>query len=151
MKIAIGADHRGVKYKNMVKKILQQQGHHVNDFGTDSEVSTDYPDHAYPVACAVAEGEVDRGVLICASGIGMSIAANRFKGVRGTLCLSEKMAETARTHNNSNLLCLAQDLIDERTVRKIVDTWLTTDFEGGRHERRLNKVDELCGEVIQKD
>jgi ribose 5-phosphate isomerase B len=131
----------------MIKKLLEGHGHQVEDCGAHGENSCDYPDYARRVACAVAEGRHDRGILICGSGIGMSIAANRHRGVRATLCLSPAMAETARTHNNSNVLCLAQDLADETRTRRIVQTWLRTSFEGGRHERRLRKIDaqrEIC-------
>ena len=141
MKIAIGSDHRGVQYKRMIKKLLEERGHEVRDFGAHDGRSCDYPDHALPVARAVSEGRLERGILICGSGIGMSIAANRFAGVRATLCLTSGMADTARTHNNSNVLCLAGDLTDEATIRRIVSTWLSTPFEGGRHLRRLKKIE----------
>jgi ribose 5-phosphate isomerase B len=141
MKIAIGSDHRGVRYKRMIKALLEGHGHQVEDCGSDSEESCDYPDYARSVARGVAQGDYERGILICGSGIGMSIAANRFRGVRATLCLSAGMAETARTHNDSNVLCLAQDLTDETRTRRIVETWLEARFEGGRHSRRLSKID----------
>lgn len=141
MKIAIGSDHRGVRYKDMIRTLLEGHGHQVEDFGVHGEGPCDYPDYARRVAQAVAQGQFDRGILICGSGIGMSIAANRFRGVRATLCLSAGMAETARTHNDSNVLCLAQDLADETHTRRIVETWLTAPFEGGRHSRRLRKID----------
>jgi len=143
MKIAIGSDHRGVRYKALVRQMLEAAGHEVQDVGTNSEQSADYPDYAQPVARAVAAGQADRGVLICASGIGMSIAANRFRGVRATLCLNERMARTARAHNDSNVLCLGQDFVDEEALGKIVQTWLTTPFEGGRHQRRVCKIDDV--------
>ncbi len=141
MKLAVGSDHRGVCYKALVKKLLQERGHAVQDFGTDGGDSVDYPDYALPVARSVARGENERGILICATGIGMSMAANRIKGVRAALCLTERMAEVARSHNNSNVLCIGQDLTDERTVHRIVEKWLATEFEGGRHARRLAKLD----------
>ena len=144
MRILIGADHRGVRHKAMIKEMLCERGHEVEDVGPDSEQSVDYPDYGLQVARGVAEGRADRGVLICGSGIGMSIVANRVRGVRATLCLNEQMARMARTHNNSNVLCLSQDLVDEDTTRRIVDLWLTTEFEGGRHSRRLDKIDEAC-------
>ena len=141
MKVAIGADHRGVRYKAIIKEQLEQLGHSVQDFGTNGEDSVDYPDHAIPVARSVASAENDVGILICSSGIGMSIAANRIKGVRAALCMNEAMARVARMHNNSNVLCLGQDLLDEQTCRRIVEEWLRTEFEGGRHSRRLAKID----------
>jgi ribose 5-phosphate isomerase B len=141
MKVAIGADHRGVRYKAIIKEQLEHLGHSVQDFGTNSEDSADYPDQAIPVARSVASDENDAGILICSSGIGMSIAANRIKGVRAALCLNEAMARAARSHNNSNVLCIGQDLVDEQTCRRIVEEWLRTKFEGGRHSRRLAKID----------
>ena len=140
-RVAIGADHRGVRYKAIIRDQLERLGHSVQDFGTDSEDSVDYPDHAIPVARSVANGENDAGVLICATGIGMSIAANRQKGVRAALCLTEEMAQIARSHNNANVLCIGQDLVDEQTCRRIVEKWFTTGFDGGRHSRRLAKID----------
>ncbi len=141
MKIWIGADHRGRKYKKIVKDILAERGHEVEDVGSDGSSPADYPDLAGPVARAVRDGVADRGVLICGSGIGMSMAANRFRDVRATLCLTAAMAETARRHNDSNVLCLAQDLTDEEQISGIVTAWLDTGFEGGRHIPRLEKMD----------
>ena len=141
MKLAIGSDHRGVRYKALITQLLEAAGHTVQDFGTSGEDSVDYPDYALPVARSVASGESDRGVLICGTGLGVRMAANRVKGVRAALCLNESMAETSRSHNDSNVLCLGQDMIDEPTMRRIVDKWLTTEFQGGRHERRLRKMD----------
>lgn len=141
MKLAIGADHRGLRYKEMIVGQLERLGHSVQDFGTDGEQSVDYPDYAIPVARSVARGEHDAGVLICATGLGMSMAANRVKGVRAALCLNEKMAEMSRSHNNANVLCLGQDMVDEETARRIVARWLSTEFEGGRHARRMAKID----------
>lgn len=141
-KVWIGADHRGRKYKKLLKEMLVENGYVVEDAGTNSDSSVDYTDLAIPVAKAVRDGEADRGVLICASGIGMSIAANRFSGVRAALCLTTGMAETARRHNDSNVLCLAQDITDEREATAILQTWLNTDFDGGRHCRRIKKMDQ---------
>jgi ribose 5-phosphate isomerase B len=142
MRIAIGADHRGVRYKTIVLDVVEKLGHSVQDFGPDSEESVDYPDYALPLARSVACGENDAGILICASGIGMSIAANRVRGVRAALCVNEMMAESSRRHNNANVLCIGQSFLDEQTCCRIVEKWLTTDFEGGRHARRLAKIDE---------
>ena len=142
MKIAVGSDHRGVRYRKMIKELLRERGHEVIDLGAHTTDSSDYPDYARPVARSVARGEADRGVLVCGSGIGMSIAANRFQGVRAALCLTPEMADTARTHNDSNVLCLGQDLMGESTARRTVEKWLSSEFEGGRHSRRLGKIDE---------
>ncbi len=141
MRIWIGADHRGRDYREFVKEILTGKGHEVRDLGTFSEGPADYPDLAIPVARAVRDGEADRGVLICATGIGMSMTANRLRGVRATLCITPEMAATARRHNDSNVLCLARDLSDREQTKAIVETWLETEFDGGRHSRRLGKMD----------
>ena len=141
MKFAIGSDHRGVRYKKLIRRLLERAGHTVQDFGTDGEDSVDYPDYALPVCRSVARGENERGILICSTGLGVSMTANRIKGVRAALCLNESMAEASRAHNDSNVLCLGQDQVDEPTVRKILDKWLTTEFERGRHERRVRKMD----------
>ncbi len=144
MNIWVGADHRGKEYKTLIKDYLTEKGHKVKDVGTSPECSSvDYPDYAIPVAGAVANGTADRGVLVCASGIGMSISANRLKRVRAALCLTPGMAETARRHNNCNVLCLGQDLIEPHQVLPILNTWLDTKFEGGRHIKRLKKIDNL--------
>jgi len=113
----------------------------VQDFGPQGEESVDYPDYALAVARSVAAGENERGVLICATGIGMSMAANRVRGVRAALCMDERMARMSRAHNDSNVLCLGQDLLDEGTLRRVLETWLNTPFEGGRHLRRIRKLD----------
>jgi RpiB/LacA/LacB family sugar-phosphate isomerase len=141
MRIAVGSDHRGFRYKTLIKQMLEEAGHSVKDFGAHSEAPQDYPDIALAVAKSVSCGESERGVLICSSGVGMSMAANRVKGVRAALCMNEKMAQLSRMHNDSNVLCLGQDLIDEGTMRRIVQAWLTTGFEGGRHSRRIAKLD----------
>jgi len=140
LKIAIGSDHRGFQAKEKIKLMLTSQGHEVIDFGTDSPSSYDYPDAAYPTCRAVTEGKSDVGILLCGSGIGMSITANKVRGVRAALCHDELTAEMARRHNNSNVLCLPADLIGEELTRRIVDIWLRTGFEGGRHERRVRKI-----------
>ena len=147
MRVAIGADHRGFAYKTMIRRQLEELGHCVQDFGTDGEDSVDYPDQAIPVARSVSRGENDVGILICASGIGMSMAAGKVKGVRAALCLNEQMAVMSRSHNNANILCLGQDFVDEQTARRVVETWLSTEFQGGRHDRRLAKVD-ACADPL---
>ncbi len=142
MRIAIGSDHRGFSLKEEIKSYLLKMGHKVDDKGTDSEESVDYPDFGFAVAQAVARGEAERGILICSTGIGMSIVANKVKGIRATLCTSERMAELSRAHNNSNLLALGADNQPFDLSLRIVDVWLQTPFEGGRHRMRLGKIEE---------
>ena len=140
MKIALGADHKGFQYKEKVKKFLQGKGYEVIDFGTFSEESADYPDFGFKVAKAVANKEAERGILFCWSGIGMCISANKIKGIRAALCLNEEMAKLSREHNDSNVLSLSAKFIPEEKLLKIVEVWLNTSFEGGRHQRRLDKI-----------
>ncbi len=141
MKIALGADHRGHEMKEKIAILLSEQGHSVLDMGTNSSKSCDYPDVAYPAATAVAEGRAERGILICGSGIGMDICANKVSGIRAALCHDELTAQLSRHHNNANVLCLASDVTGEELIRRIVFSWLETQFEpGGRHERRVRKV-----------
>lgn len=143
MKIALGNDHRGVSAKNHVVELLRGMGHEVTDHGTNAPVSVDYPDYALPVAHAVAEGHADRGVLICATGHGMCIAANKVTGVRAANCRDMVDAEMSRMHNDSNVLCLSADLVGEDLMSRMVRTWMETRFEGGRHARRLDKIAQL--------
>ncbi len=140
MKISLGADHRGFELKEKLKEYLSGQGHEVIDFGTASTESVDYPDFGFKVAESVARGEADFGVLVCWTGNGMNIAANKVKGVRSALCLNDEMATLARAHNDANVLALASCFVSESTAKKILDVWLATDFEGGRHARRLEKI-----------
>lgn len=140
MRISIGSDHRGVHIKAKLIASLTTAGHEVTDMGTDCEDSCDYPDFASAVCRQVAAGECERGILICGTGIGMAIAANKFRGVRAANCYDEVMAEMCRRHNNVNVLCLPGDLIGDRPIDDLVTLWLTTKFEAGRHERRLNKI-----------
>jgi ribose 5-phosphate isomerase B len=140
MKIAIGNDHRGGEVKRRVVPILQQLGHEVLDMGTDGKESVDYPDFAFRVATAVGEGRVDRGILICGTGIGMSIAANKVRNVRAAPCHDSITAEMSRRHNDANVLCLSGDLLGQELIDRMVRIWLTTDFEGGRHARRVEKI-----------
>jgi ribose 5-phosphate isomerase B len=145
MKIAIGSDHAGFEMKEKVKAILQRNGHEVIDFGTTDKESVDYSDYGLKVAHAVASHDVDRGVAVCWTGNGMTIAANKVKGIRATLCLNKDMAYYARFHNNSNVLTLSQKYIPEAEVEGIVKVWLETAFEGGRHAIRLGKIEEEEG------
>ena len=140
MIIAIGCDHAGLKMKDTVRSILEQSGHGVLDQGTTGEGSVDYPDFAYKVTDAVTSGTVNSGVLICMTGNGMAIAANKAKGIRAALCLSHEMAYYARRHNDANVLVLSQKFTVEEELSEIVKTWLVTEFEGGRHINRLDKI-----------
>jgi len=141
MKIAIASDHAGFEYKQRIKQHLTAAGHEVCDFGTDSDESCDYPDFIRPAARAVADGQCDRGVVLGGSGNGEAITANRIAGIRATVCWDIESAHFARSHNDSNVLSLGQRMIDTDMLLQIVDTWLTTDFDGGRHKRRIDKID----------
>lgn len=144
MRIAIGADHAGWQVKETIVKLLRQEGHTVHDVGTFSgDVPVDYPDYAYKVANLVAQGEYERGILVCGSGIGVSIVANKVKGIRAALVNSVELAKLSRAHNNSNVLALGARLTDLNTTIKIVKTWLATEFEAGRHQQRLSKIAKL--------
>jgi len=140
MRIAIGSDHRGVHIKAKLSQLLSAAGHQVTDFGTHSDQSVDYPDFASLVSKAVSSQEADRGILICGTGIGMAITANKFPGVRAATCYDEVMAELCRRHNDVNVLCLPGDLFGDRPVGDLVRIWLQTEFENGRHQRRLEKI-----------
>ncbi|MCK5114846.1 MAG: ribose 5-phosphate isomerase B [Phycisphaerae bacterium] len=141
MKIAIGSDHAGFAYKEAIREHLVEAGYEVKDFGTDSAESCDYPDFIFPVAEAVATGEFDRGIVLGGSGNGEAIAANRIKGARCGLAWNLESAKLSREHNNANVLSLGQRMMDEATALAIVDLWLVTDFEGGRHQKRIDKID----------
>ena len=146
MKIAIAADHAGFEEKEKIKKTLDRLGVDYTDMGTDSTASVDYPDYARKVAEAVADGEYERGILVCGSGTGMAIAANKVPGIRAAVAWNEEIARLSRQHNNANVLSLAARYIPDEEQEKIVKAWLETDFEGGRHERRVEKI-----ELIEKD
>ena len=148
MRIAIASDHRGFQMKQTLVRVIKSIGHDVEDLGTTSPDSVDYPDFALRVGKKVSEQSVDRGVLICGTGIGMAIVANKFPGVRAAPCYDELTAEMSRRHNDLNVLCLSADMLGERLVERILEVWLSTDFEGGRHARRVEKINELgsCGE-----
>jgi ribose 5-phosphate isomerase B len=141
MKIAIGSDHAGFRYKERIKAFLQDQGHEVNDFGTFSEEPVDYPLFIRPVAEAVARGEYERGIVLGGSGNGEAMMANRIKKVRCALCWNEELARLARQHNDSNVLSLGQRVIPEDTALEVLRVWLETPFEGGRHVRRIELLD----------
>ncbi len=141
MNIVIASDHAGFLYKQKLIDHLKNLGHYVTDFGTDSEQSCDYPDYIRPAAEAVAQEKFERGIILGGSGNGEAIAANRVPGVRCALCWNIETATLCRQHNNANMISLGERMIDETTAIAIVDTWLTTEFEGGRHLRRINKID----------
>ena len=140
MNIAICSDHRGFRAKECVKTVLLKAGHTVEDFGCNEPVSCDYPDLAIPASRSIAQGHNDGGVMICGTGIGMGITANKTRGIRAAVCHDELGAEMARKHNDANVLCLSADLLGEELIKHIVQIWLDTPFEGGRHERRINKI-----------
>lgn len=143
MRIAIGSDHRGYQLKQQLADLIRSKGHEVEDVGADGEESVDYPDFAEQVARKISAGEIDRGILICGTGIGMAITANKFKGVRAGTCTDEVTAEISRRHNNLNVLCLSADMVSPRTAERMVKIWIETEFEGGRHQRRLDKIAEI--------
>jgi ribose 5-phosphate isomerase B len=140
MKIAIGSDHAGFKLKEEIKKFLEEKGMEVVDFGTHSEERVDYPDYALPLAESVSRGEEDFGILICGTGIGMSIAANKVKGIRASLVSDVYSAHSAREHNNANILCMGGRVLGVELAKEITNAWINASFTGGRHERRINKI-----------
>lgn len=139
-KIAIGADHAGFEYKELLKKWLEKNGYAFKDFGTYSLDSADYPDFAHPVASAIEKNEFGLGVLVCGSANGVAMTANKHQGIRAAICWTEELAALARQHNNANVLCIPARFITEEMAEKILDKFLHTAFEGGRHERRVNKI-----------
>lgn len=145
MKIAIGSDHAGFEYKEKLKEYFEHLGQEVSDFGCFSSESCDYPDYAFPLAKSVANGHFEFGILICGSGIGMSIVANKVKGIRAANCCSVEMAKLARQHNNSNILTLGARLIPLELGIEIVNAFLNEQFEGNRHQGRISKIHHLTG------
>jgi ribose 5-phosphate isomerase B len=143
MKVVLASDHRGYKLKGWLKKFLEEREMEFLDVGTFSADSVDYPDFAMLAAEKVSHGDYDRGILICGSGIGMCIVANKFPGVRAAVCHDVSAAEMSRKHNDSNMLGLGADVINEELARKILHVWLETKFEGGRHLRRIQKISEI--------
>ena len=141
MKIALGSDHAGFRYKEAIKAQLIKQGHEVLDFGTYSTEPVDYPLFIRPVAEAVGRGEYERGIVLGGSGNGEAIVANRVRGVRCTLCWNVESARLGRAHNNANVLSLGERMVTEQEALAILDTWLTTEFEGGRHQQRIELID----------
>jgi len=144
MKIFIGSDHRGVEFKAKVLRILESFGYDATDCGTnDPEISCDYPKIAYKVATQVAKSKNNRGILVCMSGIGQAIAANKVKGIRAALVYNTEAAKLSRQHNDANILVLSSRFTKQSELKKIVQDWLTTEFEGGRHERRVNQMKKM--------
>lgn len=143
MKVAIASDHGGINIREEIKSLMEEMGIQYEDFGCECNTSVDYPDYALPVAQKVANGEFDRGILICGTGIGMSIAANKVKGIRCALVHDTFSARATREHNNTNMLAMGERVIGPGLARDIAKLWLTTEFEGGRHENRVNKITEF--------
>ncbi len=143
MKISIGSDHRGLVQRKFAAQAIEALGHDVDDQGTFTDEACDYPDIAELVCDQVAKGQSDRGILVCGTGIGMSIAANKIDGIRAALCCDIPSAKLSRQHNNANVLCLPGDHLDEIQFKAMVTAWLTTEFEGGRHQRRVDKMMQL--------
>ena len=143
MKIAVGSDHRGFDIKQQIMAIAAELGHECIDVGTGDNNPVDYPDLAYLAATAVSKKEADMAILSCATGIGMSMAANKVKGIRAALCHDELTAQISRDHNDANVLCLSADQVGVVLLRKMVEVWLSTEFRGGRHERRVRKIEAI--------
>ena len=140
MRIAIGGDHAGFQYKERLIKHLEAQGHDIQDFGPNTDDSVDYPDHVHPLASSIASEDCDLGILICGSGNGVAMTANKHENVRAALCWNTELAALARQHNNANVICLAARFLAYEYAEGLVDTFVDTAFEGGRHERRVNKI-----------
>lgn len=139
-KIAIGGDHAGFTYKNLIKEQLAAAGHEVTDFGPGSDASVDYPDHVHPLARAVVNKDADFGILICGSGNGVAMTANKYQEIRAALCWKTELAKLAREHNNANVLCIPARFVSEQEASDMVQVFLATDFEGGRHQNRVDKI-----------
>lgn len=138
--IALGSDHAGFKFKEEIRLMLGVEGYPVFDFGTFSEDSVDYPDFVHPVATAIEQGEAEYGILVCGSGQGVCITANKHQSIRASLAWNEEIASLSRQHNNANVLCLAERFMELEDVKKIVKAFLNAEFEGGRHDRRVSKI-----------
>ena len=140
MKIAIGNDHAGTEYKKEIQKMLLEDNHVINNHGTDDDKSVDYPDHIHPVASQVENNEVDFGIIICGSGNGANMTANKHQKIRSALCWSKEIATLSRTHNNANILSIPSRFVSLSEAKEMVNSFLNTSFEGGRHETRVNKI-----------
>jgi ribose 5-phosphate isomerase B len=143
MKIALGCDHGGLEHKNAIGEFLKENGFEVVDFGIYEQVSVDYPDIAKKVCESIIKGETERGILVCGTGIGMSIAANKYKGIRAAACSEHFSAKYTRLHNNSNVLCLGGRVVGVGTAIELADLFVNTEFEGGRHQNRIDKITEI--------
>lgn len=143
MIIALGCDHAAYELKEAIKAKMENEGHTIIDVGTYSPESVDYPKYGHAVGKAVASGEAERGIAVCGSGIGISIACNKVPGIRAALCTSVEMAEMCRRHNNANVVCMGARMISQELAFDIIDTWMTTEFEGGKHLRRINEIEDL--------
>ena len=143
MKLVVGSDHAAYELKEAIKEKLISEGHEVIDVGCDSTESVDYPKYGHAVGRAVASGEAERGIAVCDSGIGISIACNKVPGIRAALCTSVEMAEMCRRHNNANVVCMGARMISQELAFDIIDTWMTTDFEAGKHLRRINEIEDI--------
>ena len=143
MKIAVASDHRGFDVKGKILALVNDLGHEAIDYGPSTTESVDYPDFAARVAADVSEGRIDRGILICGTGIGMCITANKFSGVRAAACHDDLTAEMSRLHNDANVLCLSGDLLGDRLINRMVEIWVSAEFEGGRHARRVEKISDM--------
>jgi ribose 5-phosphate isomerase B len=150
MKIVIGSDHRGVEIKRRLVDVIRSMGHDLLDIGAQEAESVDYPDYANEVGKRVGKKEADRGILICGTGIGMSMAANKVRGVRAAACQDLLTAEMSRRHNDANVLCLSADLLGEDQMAQMIRIWLDTPFEGGRHARRVEKIAKIEAEQCDK-
>ena len=151
MKIVIGSDHRGVEIKRRLVDVIRSLGHEVLDVGTEGAESVDYPDFAYEVGKRVGKGEMDRGLLVCGTGIGMSITANKVRGVRAACCQDVLTAEMCRRHNDANVLCLSADLLGEDQMAQMIRIFLETPFDGGRHARRVEKIAKIEAEQCKSE
>jgi len=143
MKLVVGSDHAAYELKEAIKEKLIKEGHEVIDVGCDSTESVDYPKYGHAVGRTVASGEAERGIAVCGSGIGISIACNKVPGIRAALCTSVEMAEMCRRHNNANVVCMGARMISQELAFQIIDTWMTTDFEAGKHLRRINEIEDI--------
>jgi len=143
VKVSLGSDHAGLRLKNAIAAFLAKEGHEVIDCGTEGEASCDYPEFALRAARSVQSGESDRGILVCATGVGMSICANKLKGIRASLCNDLYTARFSRLHNDANVLCLGERVIGPGLALEIVGLWMRTPFEGGRHQRRLDLIRDM--------
>jgi len=141
MKIGIGSDHAAFNEKNLLIKYLEENSYSVSDFGCNSNASVDYPDFAHSLSKEIVSNKIDRGILICGTGIGISIAANKNKGIRAALCTTNYHAEMSRKHNDANIITFGARVTDIKTMYRMIDIFLSTDFEGGRHQKRLDKIE----------